>query len=755
MSFLTPSLLLGLIGVCIPVLIHLWYRRRARRVAWGAMQFFGRPVVPAGRIGSKVFARLLMASRVLAVALAALALAQPQLSSGPLPKAWAEGAPVAVALVIDHSVSTGRSSGGETVFDRATVLADSVLRQLRSNDAACVVLAEHAPRLLEPGMAGGADVAAIETLRADLRRQKPGSTDGSIASAVALARRTLAGAAGSQRVVLVISDGQRTSWQPADEAAWKSVADATSPPAGTYFLAIDPDADYANASVGVPRVEPNVLGIGRAMRVVAQVSNTGTRPLRPLSARLRIDGAEVDNQPVPALAAKASTDVAFDLPAGIATPGSHRIKVEVNAADALQADNESAATVNVLSALPVLVIDGGFGNAADLRSSLFIVAALRPDEHSIVAPTVVALATAEMTRLNDYAAVILNDVPTLPPALRTNLIDYARGGGGIWCILGQRTRPEAFAHDLAASGLFPATLRDLGRAADAGAEAVVREPTNPTVAPLVAAGRDALAGAIVRTWWNIEPTDPTTQTVIAARDGRPLILEHPVGAAGGRVVCWATGADGAWNNWNLMPNFVPLAVETVYHLAGPRLRAMPTGAVTPGAPIEWAGTHGQDVRAATVIRPDGTTVGCDVTLNNGRPTLAYADTFVPGFYTLNFEPASTPPAYAAVNVDAAELDPARLDADDVRGLVNTRSLNAATPTVSADQLPAILRPRAHDVIAWPALGLTLLAILVLESWLTFHMLRARGTAGTAASAAPFANAESAAPTSPNRKDAAA
>jgi len=38
-SFLNPFLLFGLIGIGVPILIHLFSRKSATVVEWGAMQF--------------------------------------------------------------------------------------------------------------------------------------------------------------------------------------------------------------------------------------------------------------------------------------------------------------------------------------------------------------------------------------------------------------------------------------------------------------------------------------------------------------------------------------------------------------------------------------------------------------------------------------------------------------------------------------------------------------------------------------------
>ena len=69
-------MLLGLLGIAIPVILHLLNRRQAKVIEWGAMRFLLDSLVSRRR---RVLLEeiLLLATRCLIVALAALALARP------------------------------------------------------------------------------------------------------------------------------------------------------------------------------------------------------------------------------------------------------------------------------------------------------------------------------------------------------------------------------------------------------------------------------------------------------------------------------------------------------------------------------------------------------------------------------------------------------------------------------------------------------------------------------------------------------
>ena len=78
MTFLNPLLLLGLLGMAVPVLIHLLSRRTARRVQFSSLEFL-RNLERKSMRRVRVRQWLLLVVRMLIVATLALAMARPTL----------------------------------------------------------------------------------------------------------------------------------------------------------------------------------------------------------------------------------------------------------------------------------------------------------------------------------------------------------------------------------------------------------------------------------------------------------------------------------------------------------------------------------------------------------------------------------------------------------------------------------------------------------------------------------------------------
>lgn len=714
MTFLLPSILAGLIGATVPVLIHLRHRRRSRRVRWAAMQFLG-PLAGSSTRKGDLKLWLLMACRIAVIAVMALALSRLRVTATVLPSSWLASTPVNIAVIIDHSLSSTRITDGQSAFERSVDMADEVLQKLRSTDSAVVILAEHGPRMLTAGMARGSDALAISNLRRSLRLPRMATTDSSIPFAITAAEKSIASAPPADNIILILSAPHQPSWRPQDTALWNATFPQPRHLTPVYLLSFPASSDFADAAVTNLHVDPEILGKSQALHFRCTITNLGTRPFPPTSSHVLIDEIETDSRPVPALAAKATTDLDFPLPQGIPNTGSHRIRVTIDAHDSLDADNQAFATVEILDPQPVLIVDGSFSAAGNATSSQFLKAALHPSELSILDPTVIPLGSLPTARLADFGAIIFNDCPTLPPSVRDDLISYSRAGHGLWFILGPRTQSDFIQANLINPGLFPCQAQSPRSASGPGITAVVKDSAHTILGPLVSMGGNPFTGSFVRTWYPVTPNDHATRTIIATPSGDPLILDHPASSSGGPILLWTTSADGSWNNWNLMPNFVPLVIESAIHLALPPSTTHPTS-LTPGQPIEFSAPADPPFPVATVTAPDGSQLSKAPTAVDNRLLVTFQNTFLPGFYTLT---AGTVTRYFAVNPDPRELAPAPLSADDVRWLGKTQKIR----TVTAPQLDRLLRPHARQLELSTFLAILVLALLVTESAIALSMTR--------------------------------
>ncbi len=155
MGFLAPALLWGLSLAALPVVIHLFSRRRYRHVPWAAMSFLSAAWTARSQ-SVRLENVLLLALRTAALALFALALARPVIHGARAPSADA-------IVLVDRSASMHYRDGSGTLFEAAAARASDVILSLGPDSRVALATFDSRVRFLTPP-AGAAPRAAVALL---------------------------------------------------------------------------------------------------------------------------------------------------------------------------------------------------------------------------------------------------------------------------------------------------------------------------------------------------------------------------------------------------------------------------------------------------------------------------------------------------------------------------------------------------------------------------------------------------------------
>ncbi len=132
MGFLNGILLFGIAGTLVPLLIHLFQRRKTLRMDFPSLRFL-RELNQRQMRRLNLRRILLLIVRMLLVATVAFALARPTLKGG-LASIFPEDAPRSVALIVDRSGSMSLQSEAGTLSEQALARAREVLDRLDAGD---------------------------------------------------------------------------------------------------------------------------------------------------------------------------------------------------------------------------------------------------------------------------------------------------------------------------------------------------------------------------------------------------------------------------------------------------------------------------------------------------------------------------------------------------------------------------------------------------------------------------------------------
>ena len=520
--FLSPLFLAGAAAAAVPIVLHLLKREPEQRVKFAAVKLIKQaPVEYTDR--RRLRELLLLALRVTALVLLALAFARPFLATGA-----AVGSTGVTVVALDTSYSLAAPGR----FERAQQLAKEAVAKAPAGDLVGVVtFADEAEIVARPG--------SDRTLANDaIEQASPGFGATRYRAALSAASQHLAGRHGT---VVVVTDLQENGWDAGDRA---------SVPEGTTIRVADVGPMPAN--LAVTAVRP------LADRLVATVHNGGSSA-REARVHLTIDNRAAGDASV-SLGANQSAEATF---AG--APRGASAVVRVDDPGGIQADNARYAVLGGTSKPSVLVVTG----SGDVnRDAFYVQHALAAGPPADAAFSVAGAGGAQLVswsedRIAPYAAVFLLSTRGLERHGRDLLAAYAQHGGGIFIAAGPDVDGDVVGDVLGAGSTLRIVTIDAARpAARALAPADGRHPVfrafagNPASLGLVTFRNAARIGGAA------------CQTLARFTTGDTAIVECPAGE--GRALIIASDLDNRWNDFPLHATFVPFVHEVARYLGSAR-----------------------------------------------------------------------------------------------------------------------------------------------------------------------------------------
>ena len=719
---LNAAMLVGLLGVAVPIVIHFLNRRRDVIVDWGAMQFLD--IGRRARQKLRITELLLMLARMALLAIVAVAMARP--FWGGSGTAGTGGGPSRdVVIVLDASSSMNRSVGETTPKAQAIAAAKRLVADLKPGDSvALLVASDRVKPLINPPTF---DFAKVDTALAALAKPgTPAPHSSDIPAALAEAFRILERTQNPSRDVVVLTDDQRVAWRPGETGRWGLLRDLhkrlpVAPRVWSLAFGKGEKATAPNGGLGPIAVSRALVTPALPVTVTTEVRNDGPGPLTR-SAELLIDGrpSAEPSQTVGPLAEGGRSPLAFKtkLPAA----GSHLLTVRLTGGDdPLADDDEVSIAVDVAQALPVLIIDGEPGREPFSCEADFVRAALAPagDDAPRAKATVVTPDKFKTATLQGQSVLILLNVERLDLDQAAAVSRFVEAGGGVLAALGDRA-DVAHYNGL---GWLPATIGI--RTGDFAAKKAVAHPSpasfsGPVLPPFAQGDSPALAGADLFAYFRLEPL--VGASVSARLDtSEPWAVEKSQGK--GRVLLLAGPLDAEGGTLPVNPDFVPLIHEWTFHLAG----GIEPRAVKPGEPLvfELNPLPEANVTSLPIQTPGGVMAKAIVTRNAGVAKARFDDTNESGIYRLILPNPPGGTAYATVLPDAREFEPEVLDHAEAARLAEGWPLRFETDPskLSLNVLAAGSSPRRE---LWRFLVLAALAGLCVEIYLTRKLVRGQG-----------------------------
>ena len=631
MSFLAPALLAGLLAIAIPIVVHLVQRERRTVLAFPSLMFLRR--IPNQSVRRRAIRHWpLLALRILAFALIAIAFARPFFAGSVAPVA-ATGGTREVVVLLDRSASMGY--GGH--WARAQDAARRVVQGLAPGDRASLVF-----------FAGDVEVAARAdsgraALVAAVDRARPGPGLTRFGPALRAAAGLLDASSASRKEIVLVSDFQKSGWDPAQ--------DARLPPGISLTPVSVAEQTTTNAAVAAMTFVQQPAAKGVLVTASARVMNYAATPVANREITLSVDGHRVDSRRVSVGPGTAGV-VTF-------TPfvvGGQQARVMATlAADNLPADDLFNAVVTAGGRVPVLIVES-INPAPD--ASLYLDRALGVAAAPGFDTQVIRADRVRPEDIASAAVIVLNDTRVPSGAAGRALASAVNAGTGLFVLLGERSDWSSSDPDLLPGRLGPA----VDRSGTSGGTLGSIDFSHP-VFEIFSSPRsgDLTAARIFR----YRTLTAAAQVLARFDDGGVAVAERKVGS--GLVLAWTSTLDSYWNDVPLKPIFVPLIHQVMRHLGRyvePRPWYTVGDAYDPAdAPPAASSSRQAGSGSFTAVSPSGRVV--EPLAGSGRRTVPLGEA---GFYEIRAVGAAGQSDVVAVNGATAEsdlspLDPAALTAN--------------------------------------------------------------------------------------------
>jgi hypothetical protein len=529
-------------AVAAPILIHLLFKPRARRVQIGSLRFLRRAL--KDNVHRRKLRRwLLLALRVAAVLLLALLFARPYFG-----QAGTQGQDREVILLIDQSASMNVTQGGRTLFDRAQEAAEQVLKDLPSRTA------------IHVGYFDALGVVTPAETRIDRDRQA-GYAGTDYLQALRWARDIAVSSKRPQRTVYLFTDLQRSGVRG---SAFEGL------PAGVELEVVEiGKALIANLAIENVQTIDALIRPKQPLIVVANLLNAGQFPAKRVQARLILEG-ETEKLPGQVetvdLAPTSRQSVRFST--SIQKPGLYKGYVEIVGADEFPLDNRRYLAIDARLPDRILLVDGEPGVSVYGDETYYLEAALRlrlPQKGGSITPyEPERLAWADGATLPDLQkirVVVLCNVASMDEPAVARLRRFVAAGGRLLFFTGKHVQAEGY-EVFRRAGLLPATVT--GTAGPAVFRFDKWDKEHPILKPL----SDPQQGDLRRVFFDhitkLQPREGAT-VLATAQTGEPLVLESRLEQ--GTILVFASSADREWGSWPQNRLYVPLVHQLVGYLA--------------------------------------------------------------------------------------------------------------------------------------------------------------------------------------------
>lgn len=553
MSSLNPFTIwatLAAIGVAVPIIIHLLYRKNRKETDWAAMELLRRAlVVRSGQIKLEDFIILLL--RCLTLLLLAAALLRPILKDSDL----IGDQKVGMVVAIDDSLSMNH--GATTRFENAIEKARQVIGTSQPGDKISIVFLNEKsiddPNKI-PLRAADYDPTKINSILDEAKKSGASNHQSNLENSIPLLKEMSEEMKAGTKEIHIITDAQQSDWNGLSSEAKEILAGI---PASIYILPVNSENDD-NRSITSLKYVSGPLNNSGVARFEATVKNFGTNDANSGNIEFYQDGNLVSRQTLGVIDSGSSKVIPFL--ANYNKPGDLSIIAKISK-DNLSEDNFRNTVVNVRPGISVLCAtdsaNEGLGNSTN--SLFFLENALRlrsSDEEAGIQVTSVDSSDLTLETFNNYDVIILANVSSPSIEIANRLKTFTENGGGLILFAGENINAEKYGQTFGTTSesILPAIIGNKKTASEESDNIYsldVPSSDHPLATVVKSMSEEMINDAKIKSLVNLQPTEGSQVILSLVEDESPVLVSKEVG--NGSVILCSTSADRSWSDMVLHP----------------------------------------------------------------------------------------------------------------------------------------------------------------------------------------------------------
>ena len=691
----------GVIGASIPIILHLLNRERARQLIFSTVRFIQMSHQTNVR-RHKLKRLLLLLMRILMLALLGFAFARPFFADSFVVTQKTGGKRNAV-IILDTSYSMQY----EEVFETAKKEAVKILDGLDASDAACLILSSDNARVVAPL---GSEFSHIRTA---LNTAETTNNRTDYLDALQTADEILESIPIGEKQVYLMADMQKRGWENFIET------DKLSPDVQIHFVDVRAEEPQNLAITGIS-VPPVVLKEQKASSLVARVRNFGTEPVENLSVRLFIDGNAIDTVELdiePDDLADAVFSVTFQ------DEAMHTGWVELPE-DPLLVDNKRYFTLQSLQSIKVHAVRESARSTSRYQTdeTFFMKKALASGGDAVRIAFTESTSVPNAATLERVDVLILANVAEFSSSEAERVKNYVTDGGGLIVTVGDNIDIDAYKRLFGGeNGLMPCDfVQAVGDAFDREQFRVIAtvQYEHPIFTPFKEPNHGDFGKARFYKLFQAVPTKDAT-VIASYDDGSPALFEKPYGNLG-RVLCFTSTIDRAWNDLPIRAVYLPFLHESIKYLALKSVDTTPDYRV--GDSVELKISDDENTarsKEIAIFDPNNVETrlkrGDSAPEDSSRSSVFYADTELPGIYSAHT--SGTDPYHFVVNIDTMESDLAARDTEELTSMLKGAANESVAEKPTAELVAQYREDVEKNQNVWAYLMLVVFALAVTEMFL--------------------------------------